>query len=134
MVRKFVNIEPLDFKKDIAIGISIPFNGDAVFNSTYTTKDQIRSNIINFFLTNKNERVFNPSFGGNLRELLFEQITNSNLNNLKDIVESSLTKYFPQINVEELVVLGNDNTINITLSYKINNTNINDKFVLEIAN
>ena len=32
------------------IGVSFPFNGDAVFNTTFQTRDQIRTNLINFFI------------------------------------------------------------------------------------
>ena len=44
-------INPLDRQPRKAVGISLPFSGQAVFNSTYTTKDAIKNNIINFFIT-----------------------------------------------------------------------------------
>ena len=119
----YVNITPIDFKPNVAVGISIPFNGTSVFNSTYTTKDQLRSNIINFFLTNKNERIFNVSFGGNLRSILFEQIGKTFSDTTKDTVEGILSKYFPQIIITELTINENlDNkSVVINLNYKINN-------------
>ena len=40
---------PVDTLPDVAVGVSIPFSGVAVFNQTYLTKDQIKSNLINFF-------------------------------------------------------------------------------------
>ena len=43
-------IFPLDTKPSTAIGINIPFNGSAVFNSTYLTKDAIKANLVNYFL------------------------------------------------------------------------------------
>ena len=46
-------IFPIDTKPSVAVGISIPFNGDAVFNSTYTTKDAVKSNILNFSVAHK---------------------------------------------------------------------------------
>ena len=39
-----IRVNPLDLQKNIAIGVSLPFNGPGVFKSTYTTKDQIKSN------------------------------------------------------------------------------------------
>ena len=42
-------IFPIDRKPSIAVGVSIPFNAPAVFNSTYTTQDAVRNNLINFF-------------------------------------------------------------------------------------
>ena len=42
-----IRVNPLDLQKNIAIGVSLPFNGSGVFKSTYTTKDQIKSNLTN---------------------------------------------------------------------------------------
>jgi hypothetical protein len=53
------------------IGIRLPFNDYNIFTLNYTTKDQIKSNLTNYMLTNKEERVFNPNFGANLIILLF---------------------------------------------------------------
>jgi hypothetical protein len=35
-------------------------------NTTYTTQDAIKSNLINFILTGKRERIMNPGFGAGL--------------------------------------------------------------------
>ena len=59
MAYKVQRINPLDLQPRKAVGIALPFSGRAVFNSTYTSKDAVRNNIINYFLTGKNERVFN---------------------------------------------------------------------------
>jgi len=74
---------PLDLNKRVAVGVSIPFNGLIAFNPTYTTTEQIKSNLINFILTNKGERVLNPNFGSDLRRFIFENITESNLRALE---------------------------------------------------
>ena len=77
-------IDPLDLQPRKAVGVALPFSGRAVFNSTYQTKDAIRNNLINFFLTGKNERVFNLNFGAGLRNLLFENITKTGLTRLEN--------------------------------------------------
>ena len=64
--REIFRKNPKDITNDIAIGISYPFD-NRVFNSTYTTKDQLRSNLINFLLTNKGEKLFDPNFGTDLK-------------------------------------------------------------------
>jgi hypothetical protein len=58
---------PLDLEARKAIGYGFPLNGNAVFKPTYQTRDQIKANLINYLLTNKKERVFNPNFGADLR-------------------------------------------------------------------
>ena len=66
------NVDVLDLKPSTGVGISVPFDGATGINTTYTTSDTIKSNLINFLLTGKRERVMNPSFGSGLREILFE--------------------------------------------------------------
>jgi len=127
-----IKINPLTFKPSVALGISIPFNGPGIFSSTYTTKDQVRNNLLNYFLTNKNERVFNVNFGSNLRQQIFEQITNGEINDLQDSIKYSLTNYFPQINIVSLEIIPISNAIEITLKYSINNTGITDEINIEL--
>ena len=61
---------PVDSIDRKAIGVNIPFNAPAVFQSNYLTRDAIKNNLINFFLTNPGERVFNPFFGSGLNNLI----------------------------------------------------------------
>ena len=35
------------------LGFSFPMSGNAVFSTTYTTRDVVRANLINWILTNK---------------------------------------------------------------------------------
>jgi len=44
-------INPLDRQPRKAVGVNLPFSGQAVFNSNYLTKDAVRNNLINYFLT-----------------------------------------------------------------------------------
>ena len=121
-------ISPIDFNKSAAVGINLPFNGNAVFISNFQTKDAIKSNLINFFLTNPGDRFLNPTFGGGLRAFIFEQITNNNLDFLKEDISGKLNNSFPNINIISLNVLKNDdfNSINVELNYQVSNTNISD--------
>mgnify|MGYP003322990469 CR=1 FL=1 len=126
-------IFPIDQRPGTAVGVSIPFNAPNVFSSTYTTKDAIRNNLLNFFLTNQGERYLNPNFGSNLRSKLFEQIEQQNINGLQQNIQDLISRYFSNINVTSLQVNSSPdrNSINIELYYDIPNTNISDK--LEIT-
>ena len=53
-------INPLDLQPSVGIGVGLPFTSGEVFSTTYTTQDAIKSNLINYFLTGKSERFFNP--------------------------------------------------------------------------
>jgi len=135
MAYRIYNKFPEDFQNGRrAIGVSFPFTGNAVFNSTYTTKDQIKSNLINYFLTNKGERVFNPFFGANLRARLFEQLTTGNAGSLTKQVENDLKTFFPSVSIQQLEVMNNEdeNSFTVTLTYNIVNFGISDTINLTV--
>lgn len=121
MAYRIPNKNPLDVNQRVAIGVSIPFNGAAVFNSTYTTLDQIKSNLINFILTNKGERVLNPNFGSNILKQLFNNITPTNVKSLQDNLTEELTTYFSYLTILDLIITPDydSNSLQITLNYSL---------------
>tara|TARA_R110000823_G_scaffold188219_1_gene320303 strand:+ start:950 stop:1357 length:408 start_codon:yes stop_codon:yes gene_type:complete len=122
-------IFPIDLDNSAAVGISLPFNGPSVFKSNYQTKDSIKYNLINFFLTNPGERLLNPGFGGGLRGFIFEQISNNNIEFLLEDISSKVRNYFPNIQIENLDVSRdeNNNQISVNFTYIVINTNIQDE-------
>tara|TARA_S200002703_G_scaffold148832_1_gene145877 strand:- start:1779 stop:2183 length:405 start_codon:yes stop_codon:yes gene_type:complete len=126
-------IFPSDLDVSQAIGIELPLNGPAVFKSNYQTKDAIKNNLINFFLTNPGERYLNPSFGGGLRAFIFEQISNNSIQTLNEDIAEKLNESFPNINVDKLDILREDdnNTIIVSLTYSVANTNIKDNISIQ---
>lgn len=131
-------ISPDDFNANQAIGVALPFSGgnDGVFLSTYQTKDAIRYNLINYFLTNKGERVFRPTFGGDLRRTLFEQLSTDNLDLVEETINSDLETNFPSVDVQELNVFATPerNILTIQLTYKVLNTGIEDTIEISVNN
>lgn len=125
-------IFPNDLKPRTAIGVDLPFNGAGVFVLNYTTKDAIKNNLINYFLTNPGERPANPNFGAGLRRYIFTQIESNNLDFIKEDIQQKLASNFPNITVDSVEVLGQEdyNTINIIIKYSIANTGINDELQL----
>ena len=122
-------ISPIDNQPSKAVGISLPFNGQAVFNSTYQTKDAIKTNIINYFLTARGERYLNPLFGNKLQNLLFDQLTQDKIREIDAIVRNDLKIYFPRVEPVEINTIGtpDNNTVQFTLQYKVRDTNIEDE-------
>ena len=115
---------PLDINKRVAVGVSIPFNEKYVFNSTFTTVDQTKSNIINYILTNSNERIYNPNFGSNLRKILFEGIDEETLQILKPKLINDLQSIFPTINVIDLKLtpIYQENAVQLDIYYSVYNS------------
>jgi phage baseplate assembly protein W len=128
------NINVLDLRKSTGIGVSLPFNNPAVFQTVYTTKDQIKYNLINFLLTDPRERIFNPTFGAGIRGKLFEQITDSTADDLDLLIRSGVERYFPNVVITQLVFGGNpnDNILTVNFSYTIKNTRESDNITLSI--
>ena len=122
-------IFPIDTQPGPAVGVSIPFNAPAVFFSTYTTKDAIKNNLINYFLTNPTEIYLVPNFGAGLRSFIFEQVTAGNLDGLKQTIQQQLGTLFPNVIVASLNIFTSpdDNEITIELKYNVADTGITDQ-------
>lgn len=125
-------ISPLDTKPSVALGMGLPFNQPAVFSSTYFTKDAIKTNLINYFLTNTSERYMNIGFGAGLQKFIFEQINNDNLSFLKEDIQYKINKYFPTVVVNSIDISSNPDTnaLHVAINYSISNTNMGDKIEL----
>ena len=135
MAFRVPNIEPIDLQPSVAIGISLPFNGPTGFNSTYTTEAQLKSNLVSFLLTNRGERVLNPTFGANLRELIFEQIHETTLEEFKEIIKSRVEQQFPRVRIINMVNDFNpdSNQVNISFTYRVTQTSIEDNISINFS-
>ncbi len=119
--RKEYTFSTLDLNKNKGIGVKVPFDPVGIFVTTYSTKDQIRSNLLNYMMTNKGERYFNPNFGADLRNLIFDQMTN--LEEIKSAIYDEIKLYFPTITIKQLLFTPNyeTNVLSIILTYSVNN-------------
>ena len=125
-------IFPNDLQPKVAIGVGLPFSAPAVFNQTFQTKDAIKNNLINYLLTNPGERISNPTFGAGLKNFLFEQIENDNLEGLEENIQQGITDNIPNVVIDNLEVSSNPDqyTVTISLQYSIAQTGITDEVEL----
>lgn len=125
-------IDPIDLQPRKGVGVSLPFTGPGVFNTTFETKDAIKTNMINFFLTGTGERFLNPTFGSGLRTLLFDQLTQDKIDEIKTTIQEGLSVYFPRVITKkiELKAQPDSNTVYFTMRYVISETNIEDTLVI----
>ena len=130
------NVDILDLQPSVGIGIIIPFNGATGINTTYTTQDSIKSNLLNFLLTGKRERVMNPGFGSGLREALFQPLTEDLVEQIENLIINGIDTFFPTVSINNLDVQldQNSSTATITLNYSITNTNIEDELQINVNN
>lgn len=107
-----IRINPLDFEPDVAVGISLPIMGanGTMFQKNYTTLDQAETNALNLLLTEKGERIMQPTFGCDLKKILFENITQTAINNLITSIEDSFAFWLPYIVISRLDVIPNEDS------------------------
>ena len=130
--RPAYRLNPQDIGQKKGIGINVLFNNSTnVFNQTFTTKEQVKSNLINYILTDKGERFFNPQFGGNLRASLFEPDTT--FDSVAARLEQEIIAYVPNIIIRDIIIRkqSDSNLINLILEYSINNQE--DNLVINVS-
>jgi phage baseplate assembly protein W len=119
-----------DTKKyqDYAIGITLPIQiGNTAFNQSFTTAEQVKSNIKNLLLTKKGERVMQPEFGSGLQELLFDFNDDALSSKIETVIETALAQWLPYVTAEQIdIEQSNDNKdrnlVNVSISFSILNT------------
>jgi phage baseplate assembly protein W len=129
-------ISPIDLRPSTGVGVKLPFTAENVFTTVYTTKEQLKYNIINYMLTDLGERPMNPNFGMGLRSRLFESITQSTLEDMKQSIQSQIEHMFPNVQITQLDLIGSPDisTINIQFSYIIKSSKETDGILLKIQN
>jgi len=124
--RNNIKINPIDLPENdkVAVGVTFPFDGPAVFNSSYTTKEQVKSNLINLLLTTPGERLMNPTFGVGIRNLLFEQVIDKEL--IKNRIIDGAQLNIPEIEIVNLFIKRENqettpeiHTVRIAIYYKL---------------
>ena len=114
-----------DLNPDIRIGLKLPFTRDraGLFGQTETTLEQAGYNIKNLLLTSKGERVMQPEFGSDLRDLLFEQYTEDLTDRIKDTIEEAMSTWLPYIVISSVDVTEdetNPNQTKVDLDFSLN--------------
>ena len=152
-------IQPVDLEGRKIIGVKLPFGGsfsttfdDAlsldktrgrlnkkrrigspIFVPTYQTKDAVRSNLMNYFLTARGERYFNLSFGNELLKSLFEHDTPERREIILDQTKRDLQIWFPKVVVLALELNAvHENALQLYLKYAIREANTIDELVINV--
>ena len=120
-VPKTYRVDPRDLQKNIAIGVGLPFNKPSAFKSTYSTKEQVKYNLINLLLSNKGERVENPEFGCDIKKSIFDFINNENVSIIDNNIKRGIAMFIPEINLGNVIITPtpDQNTINIKVEYSM---------------
>jgi phage baseplate assembly protein W len=106
-----------DFKKNLEIS---PLSSDL---TVHKDEDAVKESITNLLLTDRGERLMQPSLGANLRAMLFENITPGILKLIEDQVKTTLDLYEPRAEVINVAVTSNidDNVVRVKVTFYILN-------------
>jgi phage baseplate assembly protein W len=130
--RPIYKFNPLDFERDIAIGLTLPLTNDSSaerrysyetkmsaplphntsvkgqnsggFKQSYTTIDQTKSNLINLVLTNRGERPMHPEFGCDIFKTLFENNTKVVREDLEKLIKKQVSVWLPYVDLKSVLV------------------------------
>mgnify|MGYP001425232582 FL=1 len=111
----------------VSVGLNFPIsrvpgNQDGFFSTSKTTIESIKNNIRLLLQTQKGERMFQPNLGMNIRQFLFEQITEDTQVQIENDIVDTFNTWLPFVDLRE---------INIDLSEQDQNK-INIKIVFNI--
>jgi phage baseplate assembly protein W len=134
MAYNLKQINVLDLRPSTGVGVALPFNTPAVFQTVFTTREQLKYNIINYLLTNNRERIFNPNFGANIRSSVFEQITTETADALDIQIRNGIAQYFPNVAITDLTISGepDQSLLTIQFSYTLTNTGQSDNITINL--
>ena len=97
-----------DNDTNVKIGIDLPIRRDDAkggwFATTDTTIEAVKNNIRMLLQTNKGERLFHPNLGIDLRNILFEQITEETTVVIEDLILDVLEFWMPFVEVRDILV------------------------------
>jgi len=127
-----------DLDPDTYIGISLPLgHGEqGFFNKTKTTLEQTSTNIKNLLLTVKGERLGNPTFGSDLKNILFEPDAGDLGDKIEETIRASISEFLPYVKVKKIKTVSserNPNLLNVSLQFTINVTSTEDIGVLDLG-
>ena len=103
--------------------INITFKKHPVTNDIVISKDAsaIKQSIVNLLLTNKGERLMNPTYGSDIRSYLFEPMDYGTANQIKNNISDTIETFEPRIRVLQISATPNfdDNGFDITMTYSV---------------
>ena len=118
--------------KDIDLSFTRKPNGELY---TKTDAAAVQQSIKNLILTNHFEKPFQPFFGGNIRELLFELADDEVEDDIRENIIDTVEAYEPRVVLRDIQVnLESDiNTLRVSITYQVISTEEEYTFTTAIS-
>jgi phage baseplate assembly protein W len=95
------------FRKS-TLGVDFPFRdsekGDFL-RMTTTPEEEIKADLIHLLLTRKGSRYMLPSFGTNLYQYIFENLTDETLGKIENEINDAVEKFIPNLKIDTITIL-----------------------------
>lgn len=108
--------------------LNIAFKKHPVTDDVVVSKDAvaIKQAIVNILLTNKGERLFNPTYGSDIRSYLFEPLDYGTAAQVNSSIRYTLGRFEPRINVLSVNTIPNfdDNGFDVEMTYEIRGSDV----------
>ena len=111
----------------VSVGIKLPFgrqpgSSKGYFATTDTTLDAVKQDVRLLLMTQRGERLFQPTLGMNIRRFLFEQVTENTVVEIENDIVDTFERWLPFVNLSEINIdLESKNQIRINVQFNIEN-------------
>lgn len=93
--------------KNTFININYPFKDSLkgfFLDLTSDDNSAIKADLMHLILTRKGQRLYNPEFGTNLLQFIFEPNDSLTLNKVKEEITTVVKRYLPKLQITEISV------------------------------
>ena len=113
----------------------LSFSNKGGYKSINSRKKLAKFHLTNLLLTNPGEKISLPTYGVGMRKYLFENLTSQVMTSIQANIRSQVSQYLPYIRLGNVSIIPTEeNSIRISLTYSIANTNLTDQLNLDINN
>tara|TARA_B100000073_G_scaffold189594_1_gene156987 strand:- start:26 stop:448 length:423 start_codon:yes stop_codon:yes gene_type:complete len=112
------SVREIDRDDNIYVGVKFPLEHnrvDGFFPQSKTVREQSKSNLRNLLLTSPGERVMQPTFGSNLKAILFDSFDEITSDNIEEAIREAVNRQLPYITINDVIVVQDNQTDNRVL-------------------
>ena len=127
--------------KVLGIGINEVSDSNGIFATNFTTLSQAKSNLTNLILTKKGERVGQPNFGCDIWKILFEPITDGEIDyEVERVISEAVSIWLPYLEIDEIIVDYNDeykdvNKFGVEINFSLkSNRSLSESVTINVNN
>ena len=114
------SVREIDRNDDKYVGIRFPLDHspEGFFYKTKTVLEQSKANLQNLLLTTPGERIFQPEFGSQLKNIVFEQGEDIP-NRIEEAIRSATDSFLSYINIINVFTIQEQNQVNVQIEFSV---------------